>query len=866
MGKLKSKLKKIEYRLALLLCICILSFPVFLSTTEVFADDGWVDHYSDIYDEDVEEETAEIPDITIKGSEQSTVGKYITDFIKVDIADNLNTFLESLDMNIDSVILGRLSYSKSSKDVSYYRFEFSDNNPYGLMGAIVYAIIASYSFLALIIQGGFAIFKSGTKNSPQARAELKSEVGNTLIFFIMVVLMPFVYDLSIYIRDVFLVGVRSGIGKVVPEIKSVSLYGSFSKAYESNSSFILACLMVGVAYVSIKFGYNYVMIALTMTLHFISFAFLCVYPAGKRKIMFQDWISRAFSCLIVPFVDYILFMLVCLVPVVTQQSAASCVIQLFIAWSIIPARKMLMSFFGGNSSATDGIGGMLGLKMAADALKKGADQVRGAGEKISKAREDNARAKEEEEMASSDENQGDNLQDVFDNEISGNSPDDSTQEQDREENEDNNGDNITDNSDGVDNTNDNHDDNEMGEGINSDTDSPREADNNLEDENNKLEDENEQLDLDNQNLRDANNDINNELRENDKKIGDNEKDIEKLQAENERLADDFQKAQSSGDVDKANDIQSKINRNNDRISSKNAQNESLRQQNGELRNARSRNNSQMAANSAAIRRNNNAIRNNDDSLRMSQRAQDDYLRRAGLQNYNPATATPEMKKAHELALKRANVNNFDSPQMQGLLSHQEMADFYKQRRNQGYASAVGMGLGAVAGGVLGGAFASWEGPAITAMGIGYGSGMGSAIGSMTTGATYRGFNRVSDYFNSGRYAEDVQRHARAMAEMGETLGLPSNYYERENCGYAPIDDVDVEDVVRQQEMSMPQRNVSGEDATRQNNYSSGDWHDAERQREEYAAQMNENYRQLYEDISSHNAEIRKELDDKYKKD
>lgn len=139
--------------------------------------------------------------------------------------------------------MGRLKYGKS--DASLYSFEMSVGNSYGIIGAIVYAVIRSIAFIFIALNVASAFAKSAWRNSAVSRNEVKSSLGDNLITIMLLVLMPYIFDLAIYVRDLILNAIRAGISKVIPGSISMTMWEGLSNSYalQSSKSIILALLL-----------------------------------------------------------------------------------------------------------------------------------------------------------------------------------------------------------------------------------------------------------------------------------------------------------------------------------------------------------------------------------------------------------------------------------------------------------------------------------------------------------------------------------------------------------------------------------------------------------------------------------------------
>ena len=712
--KLCIKIKKYIFKSILFWIICCFISIIAYNTTVNAV--GWVDHNDRIYTqeepktskkkEDVKKETFEI-------DEEPGFLEKIFGELMYSVGNWLHTVFESFGFDIDTVILGRLKYGKS--DANLFGFDLSKGNVYGIMSMSIYGSLLSIVWTIMVIMMMAITVKHLYKNNAESRGMLKTEIVGMVIVFVVLPLMPYILDICIYLRDAFLAFLRDKLTNMMGTT-SLGLWDSLSYAYEkSGHAFVPGCLCIGVTVLTIFFMYNYLMIALTMVLLVIAFLIICCFNSNKRKTTLENWLSMCLTNLLIPIFDFILIILVGIIPLISGNSLAVSIVQLMLAWNIRKARSIMLNILAlKTAQPLDGLGGMFGL-MAAGRLFGGlTNGVRNLKDNISGGIEDKKNAKTEREMGEIDGDESTIPERVEDDEYN-----DVSQDNENEESSEQN-DNYDEDTDGLINEEDmeNTDDESMSSG---DSDSGTEQD----------------IGEDNENT--------------DEQIDSNRAQIDELDKANSELENELSSLENKSESDskKADSIRSQIAQNNKKKDELKAENEALQShssnstesgtKNGNMNNSRQN----VSGDAQTYNSGNDSYQKNSqpNSMNIS-----DYGSQF-TKRYNPETATPQERRMHDLALKRANVRNFDSPDMRGLLSHKEMAKFYDKRAKQRFISAgVGVTI-SVLGGTIGMAAMSWMGPA--AMGIGYGAGFsaGSSVGN-AVGNIYLGANKAGEAIGS----------------------------------------------------------------------------------------------------------------------
>ena len=132
------------------------------------------------------------------------VEKYFSELLR-NIASSLIALLENiLGTSLDGIIYGRVGSGKPNS-VNIFGFELRSGNPYGVTAAVCYSLLRSMAFVFLGIMFVAILAKSlWTGQTAQSREQIKSSIFSTAMKFSILMLMPFLFDVALYVRDVAL--------------------------------------------------------------------------------------------------------------------------------------------------------------------------------------------------------------------------------------------------------------------------------------------------------------------------------------------------------------------------------------------------------------------------------------------------------------------------------------------------------------------------------------------------------------------------------------------------------------------------------------------------------------------------------------
>lgn len=140
---------------------------------------------------------------TLGGEKNPFYIKWIINILKSPGESFNSWFLQPNKMTMNNIIFGRL---EKNTPVNYYQFELMKGNPYGIIGAYLYNIFRTLMIVILscLLIGSITKGLVLTNNS-KAREELKSAFGKALMFAMALYLMPYAFQVLMYIRDAFFI-------------------------------------------------------------------------------------------------------------------------------------------------------------------------------------------------------------------------------------------------------------------------------------------------------------------------------------------------------------------------------------------------------------------------------------------------------------------------------------------------------------------------------------------------------------------------------------------------------------------------------------------------------------------------------------
>ena len=409
-------------------CLFLLCFTLMMPcTTVVYATDDltnevdeanedrfsqgspWLDGADDsIYSNGVDT-TEEEQDI--EPDEPGMVEKYFSELLR-NIASSLIALLENiLGTSLDGIIYGRVGSGKPNS-VNIFGFELRSGNPYGVTAAVCYSLLRSMAFVFLGIVFVATLAKSlWTGQTAQSREQIKSSIFSTAMKFSILMLMPFLFDVALYVRDVALYGVKEVTGQMVTGGATLSLSEAFLTNAERTGRFVDAVMYLGTILLTIYFAIIYIALAIDILIAFVAFPVLCLLHSPKRDLL-GNWVMSVLSDIITPLLDAILLM----VPLLTSMMLGDvirgiAVIQMIMCMLIIPARNRIKILLGIQSNERGGFLSAMGLLAMGRMI---AGKAKGAVQRIAGIRSDLEKSRAHGEMAKVDEEEREALLEEYD--------------------------------------------------------------------------------------------------------------------------------------------------------------------------------------------------------------------------------------------------------------------------------------------------------------------------------------------------------------------------------------------------------------------------------------------------------------------
>ena len=347
----------------------------------------------------------------IEPDEPGMVEKYFSELLR-NIASSLIALLEdTLGTSLDGIIYGRVGSGKPNS-VNIFGFELRSGNPYGVTAAVCYSLLRSMAFVFIGIIFVATLAKSlWTGQTAQSREQIKSGIFSTAMKFSILMLMPFLFDVALYVRDVALYGVKEVTGQMVTGGATLSLSEAFLTNAERTGRFVDAVMYLGTILLTIYFAIIYIALAIDILIAFVAFPVLCLLHSPKRDLL-GNWVMSVLSDIITPLLDAILLM----VPLLTSMMLGDvirgiAVIQMIMCMLIIPARNRIKSLLGIQSNERGGFLSAMGLLAMGRMI---AGKAKGAVQRIAGIRSDLKKSRAHGDMAKVDEEEREALLDGYD--------------------------------------------------------------------------------------------------------------------------------------------------------------------------------------------------------------------------------------------------------------------------------------------------------------------------------------------------------------------------------------------------------------------------------------------------------------------
>lgn len=351
----------------------------------------------------------------VEDKKPNVVEKALSEIL-VGIGNAVNHALtgNGIDASTEGVILGNVTKANGAGVPYFFVFDLTDNNVYGTIGAIIYAVMRSvmmgFLFLIVLISLVKVMWSS---QAGRDLSDFKGVVYAAIIAMVLLFLMPQIIDWLCYIRNALQVvvynmmtGTTSGVsnnysvsGGVFTNGQSMTsmLYmywemgtkpgtGEFDPKYAHS----LADGIVYFAFCFIPFIYmiSYVKIAIEQTILFGAFPAICVLSV-KNKQLLSNWLTAFITNIFIPVIDLVMIMLPMMLKKLIGLKGGGgspfllSIILIITMTAAIPARNKLLQVLGnafGVQMGGFGFGALAGIgTMAFGAARDLFGGLRGSG-------------------------------------------------------------------------------------------------------------------------------------------------------------------------------------------------------------------------------------------------------------------------------------------------------------------------------------------------------------------------------------------------------------------------------------------------------------------------------------------------------
>lgn len=336
-------------------------------------------------------------DITV--GKPGRVEQYIAELLRNIGSSIISLLQDNIGASLDSIVYGRVGSGQPNK-VNIYAFELRKGNPYGVTASVCYALLRGMMFILLGVTFVFKLAKSAwTGQTAKSRDEIKSMMPAMALKFAALILMPYLLDVALYVRDVLLYGIKEVTSQMITGGATLSLSKAFLINAERSGTFVDAVMYLGTVVLTVYFVFLYVAVAIDMLVCFVSFPFLCVLQSRKRDLL-SGWVMTVFSNLMTPVIDAVLLLIPLLTSLMLSDTIKGvAVIQLVMCMLLIPARIRFKALLGIQSNERNGFLGAMAMMTLARAV---ASRIRQGAGRLADAFSDARKSRMYGEMAEVD--------------------------------------------------------------------------------------------------------------------------------------------------------------------------------------------------------------------------------------------------------------------------------------------------------------------------------------------------------------------------------------------------------------------------------------------------------------------------------
>lgn len=336
----------------------------------------------------------------------------------VDITDWIQVKMKNIGMSLDSIVLGRVGgngVAWNGYRVALFTFEMRPGNPYGVVASAVYNTIRSilYIIITLIVLAKI-VMAAYAGGSTKALGALKEAISSYIVAIMMLTLMPYLFDVLLYIRDVILYVVTSKLGSDVLglDVADLSLVDMFKDI--ASNSIMNAFMYFGTIVLTLWFAMTYIGLAMGYIVYFFAFPFVCMNMQFDKNALGEWWKQMVYSMLI-PISDIVL-LFIPLAFGALGNTASIHVLQFLICTMLVPARAQLRNAMGIRTNMGMEMAGIATLMGAAAFARSAVGTTARVGAGIAGAASDRRMGKMYEEMGRNERVQKQEYADMYNRE------------------------------------------------------------------------------------------------------------------------------------------------------------------------------------------------------------------------------------------------------------------------------------------------------------------------------------------------------------------------------------------------------------------------------------------------------------------
>lgn len=358
--------------------------------------------------------------ISDEDEEESKPGVVAGLFIDLicDITNWCHSKMESIGMSLDSIVLGRVGghgVAWNGYRVALFTFEMRPGNPYGVVASAVYNTIRGilYIIITLIVLAKL-VMAAYAGGSTKALSALKESLSSYILAIMMLTLMPYLFDVLLYVRDVILYTVTSNLGADVLhlDVSELSIIDMFKDI--ASKSVMNSFMYLGTVLLTLWFAMTYSALAMGYIIYFFAFPFVCMNMQFEKNALGEWWKQMIYSMLI-PISDIVLLFIPLAFGSLGNTTAIH-TLQFLICTMLIPARAQLRNAMGIRTNMGMEMAGIATLMGAASFARSAVGTAARVGAGLSGAASDRKMSNMYGEMAANENAQRKEFADMYNQE------------------------------------------------------------------------------------------------------------------------------------------------------------------------------------------------------------------------------------------------------------------------------------------------------------------------------------------------------------------------------------------------------------------------------------------------------------------